>query len=206
MSDVEQAPASAMVTSDVAVLEARLGEASRDNQELREELGRERNKTNTLRTELEQARIRSDKLERQMAGHDDDAHDPQKQRGVGGIPVGGPPGEFMREVEDMEERLGMSPTLDQQLRQLGLGEAGGVEPRQLVAGTSRDAHLVGPLIQLLWWARSVLVLIRHGTVNERDEHACRLVVAQINELPVSTVERYLDLAEWDGEGLPPLKE
>jgi hypothetical protein len=140
------------VMGDLASLQAALVEANRDNAELRASLERERKKTHTLRGALQDERHRAGRLERQMAGVDDEAFDPTKQRGVGGIAVGAP-SEFMQEVEQLEQLLGMAPTLDEQLRQLGTAAV----ERQLTAAVESDTDdLVARLVQIMWYARDVL--------------------------------------------------
>ena len=97
------------------------GALERDNAELREEVIRSRSQLNKMKKALGDERIKSTRLERQLAGQDEDLHDPTKQRGIGGIPLGDHP--VLLEAERIERALGMAPTLDQQLRSLGVAPA-----------------------------------------------------------------------------------
>jgi len=89
----------------------------------------------------------------------------------------------------------MAPTLDRQLRQLGLA---GVE-KQLVAAS--DDEQLPRVVQLLWYARTVLSDLEGATSDKR----CSSIVAMIDDLPISFVEAHLDLESWDDDGLPPLR-
>lgn len=196
-------------------LQARIAAVEKDAAELRAERDRERMKVNTLRGQLEQSRIREGRLERQIAGNDEDAFDPQKQKGLGAIPVGGPD---MTEVEAIEARLGMSPTMDEQMRQLGmgttadqaqrlLGEGGAQEYLEVVSGADEQAQLAN-VLQACWAAHTVLKYLKleTGEVGEILVTRVDLAIAAVENLPISLFTRHLDLEDWDESSLPTIKK
>lgn len=98
---------------------------------------RERASADQLRRALEQERLRVSKLERQIQNVDESLVDATNQRGKGYVHTFGMQDPtFMAEVEAIEARLGMSPTVDQQLRALGIDT-----PAQLEAATTDEEAL-----------------------------------------------------------------
>lgn len=184
-----------MTTQQVNDDDRRLS-AEADAAEQRERANKAEHQLMVLRAELERARIRCGQLERQLANYDEDEFDPSKQKGVGGIPVGGPD---MTEVEAIEARLGMSPTLDQQLKQLGLGSPGA--PLLSYESSLRakcSGATIGKALQVLWCARAAMM--------SNDQGRMWSAVQQIQLLPIAWFEEYLDLDSWDEQGLPSLKD
>lgn len=113
-----------------ALLEQQLNESSINE-------ARERSSADQLRRALEQERLRVSKLERQIQNVDESLVDPTNQRGKGYIHTFGMQDPvFMAEVEAVEARFGMSPTVDQQLRSLGIDT-----PAQLEASTTDEDAL-----------------------------------------------------------------
>jgi hypothetical protein len=221
--EAEQSTPEAEAVEFEETLQARLAAAEKDAAELRGERDREHQKVNTLRTQLANARIYAGRLERQIAGNDEAEFDPQKQKGLGAIPVGGPD---MTEVEAIEAKLGMSPTMDQQMRQLGmgdvadqaqrlLGEGGAAEYLEVVSSADEQAQLAN-VLQACWMGRTALKAFAHvGSADDLgltpSEHRAAqgvvvLALTAIESLPVSLFTRHLDLEDWDELDLPAIKE
>jgi hypothetical protein len=202
----------ALATDDQIQLRTRLETAEADAAEVRGSLDRANRQLATVRGELGRSRTRVGQLERQIAGYNDEEFDPGKQKGVGAIPVGGD----YSQIEAIEERLGMSPTMDQQMRALGLGTVvdqvrmltdGDCEAyAEVVADADEDSH-VSRALQALWKCRHVLDLVRQedhwgdlestGDINE--------ALAAVDELPITLFGSHLDLENWDETGLPTIK-
>lgn len=78
----------------------------------------ERKNADKLRGEINMLRAENGRLKRESdPDYDPRDGDPSLQKGEGAIPLGEHP--LLNEAEHIERRLGMSPTLDQQLRDVG---------------------------------------------------------------------------------------
>lgn len=193
-------------------LVARVEVAERDAADYREKISRSDRQIRAVRDELERCRVRVGQLERQLAGYNDDEFDPGKQKGIGAIPIGGD----FSEVERIEEKLfGMSPTLDQQMRALGISS--GVEQAKHLLEAADDGELVAEIVaasdqeaqlpkalQALWKCRSVLqeaACVQHQPLHDLAIEA----LAAIAALPVALFEAHLQLASWDETGLPEIR-
>lgn len=173
-------------------------------------------KIRRLTGELAAERQKSSALERKHAGVDEDEFDPTKQKGIGAIPIGGD----FREVEALERLLGMAPTLDEQLRALGMKtpeeqirQLGMEKEHEETLAIARIAapmdEIVVPrltfmrLVQLLWAAREAGLRPGLGEAEARLHH----VSCRIDELPRVWFIMSLELDEWDvaEEPLPPLR-
>lgn len=211
-------PAEAVLTH-VRALERALADLIARNNRLE-------HKVKTLTTELATTRHLASIAERQRDGVDEDSFDPTKQKGIGAIPIGGD----FRELEALEHMLGMAPTLDEQLRQLGMAtpeeqlralgmgkESAEIVAVVLAAATQDDINVPRMafmrLVQLVWAARARLMIdwaAARLVTGSEDDHVGEIgaIVTAIEALPTAWFDTCLHLAGWNAmlEPLPPLRE
>jgi len=225
---MEQPTITAMTAPELVDLRDHKQRLERENSDLRTELNAAKQNQNKLRVELSSARVKCDRLERQIAGYDEDASDPTKQKGIGAIPVDLGYGPDLSQVEAIERRLGMAPTVDAQLR-AAFGTSIAATDHLLTEGgqeivVSPDSEYIdavveadenkqmGLALQLLW--KTLMVLrdgadggpaARGGAGTAIDTAELAALMDGIKGLPISLLKRHVDIDGWDGEGLPPLK-
>lgn len=153
----------------------------------------ERKAADKLRGELNLLRAENGRLKRERdPDYDPRDGDPSLQKGVGAIPLGEHP--LLNEAEHIERHLGMSPTLDQQLRDVGEHSVGAYSLRESALTAPTVAALAGP------YGRDHLPKSGAGVTFAPAEalELCAEVVA-MRKVLVKAAEDLLEMHPWEAD-------